>query len=87
MSQTNNMTELDSGLKKLYLATSKDCYSDEADLARQEALSYELYLQELVIRECEERSRKALSDICGSLSCLWKNSSALCHRPGADSQG
>ena len=61
MSQTNNMTELDGGLKKLYLATIKDCYSDEADLARQESLSYELYLQELVIRECEERSRKRIT--------------------------
>jgi DNA replication protein DnaC len=61
MSQTDNMTQLNSGLKKLYLTTIKDCYSDEADLARQEALSYELYLQELVIRECEERSRKRIS--------------------------
>ena len=61
MSRINNITELNSGLKKLYLATIRDCYSDEADLARQEALSYELYLQELVIRECEERSRKRIT--------------------------
>lgn len=61
MSQTSNMTELESGLKKLYLSTIKDCYSDEADLARQESLSYELYLQELVVRECEERSRKRIT--------------------------
>jgi len=61
MSQTNNIAELDSGLKKLYLGTIRDCYSDEADLARQESLSYELYLQELVIRECEERSRKRIT--------------------------
>jgi DNA replication protein DnaC len=61
MSQTNNITELNSGLKKLHLATIRDCYSDEADLARKESLSYELYLQELVIRECEERSRKRIT--------------------------
>lgn len=61
MSRTSNMTELDSGLKKLYLSTIKGCYSDEADLARQESLSYELYLQELVVRECEERRRKRIT--------------------------
>ena len=52
---------LDDGLKKLYLSTIKECYRDEADLARQESLSYELYLQELVIRECEERRRKRIT--------------------------
>lgn len=52
---------LDDGLKKLYLSTMKECYRDEADLARQESLSYELYLQELVIRECEERRRKRIT--------------------------
>ncbi len=61
MSQINNITELDGGLKKLYLSTIKGCYSDEADLARKESLSYELYLQELVIRECEERSKKRIT--------------------------
>ncbi len=61
MNKASNMTELDSALKKLYLATIRDCYSDEADLARQESLSYELYLQELVVRECEERSRKRIT--------------------------
>lgn len=52
---------LDDGLKKLYLSTIKECYRDEADLARQESLSYELYLQELVIREGEERRRKRIT--------------------------
>ena len=52
---------LDDGLKKLYLSSIKECYRDEADLARQESLSYELYLQELVIRECEERRRKRIT--------------------------
>ena len=61
MSQISNITELDSGLKKLNLSTIRGCYSDEADLARKESLSYELYLQELVVRECEERSRKRIA--------------------------
>jgi DNA replication protein DnaC len=60
MNQPNSIT-LDDGLKTLYLSTIKGCYSDEADLARQESLSYELYLQELVVRECEERRRKRIS--------------------------
>lgn len=60
MNQPDSMT-LDDGLKQLYLSTIKECYSDEADLARQESLSYELYLQELVVRECEERRRKRIT--------------------------
>lgn len=55
-----NQTKLDSSLKKLYLSTIRACYRDEADIARQESLSYEHYLQELVIRECEERRRKRI---------------------------
>lgn len=61
MSQTNNTVELDNSLKKLYLSTIRGCYREEADLARQELLSYELYLQELVVRECEERRRKRIA--------------------------
>ncbi len=61
MSQTNNTVELDNSLKKLYLSTIRGCYREEADLARQESLSYELYLQELVVRECEERRRKRIA--------------------------
>lgn len=59
MNQQDSL-KLDDGLKQLYLSTIKDCYSDEANLARQESLSYELYLQELVVRECEERRRKRI---------------------------
>lgn len=61
MSQTNNTVELNNSLKKLYLSTIRGCYREEADLARQESLSYELYLQELVVRECEERRRKRIA--------------------------
>ena len=57
----NSLAELDANLKSLYLSTIRACYQDEADLARQESLSYEDYLQELVVRECEERRRKRIS--------------------------
>ena len=57
----NSLTELDANLKSLYLSTIRACYQNEADLARQESLSYEDYLQELVVRECEERRRKRIS--------------------------
>ena len=56
-----NRTRLDNGLKKLYLSTIRACYRNEADIARQESLSYEHYLQELVVRECEERRRKRIN--------------------------
>jgi DNA replication protein DnaC len=61
MNQTDKITELEGGLKKLYLSTIRGCYRDEADLAKKESLSYEMYLQELVVRECEERSRKRIT--------------------------
>lgn len=61
MSQTTNMVELERSLKQLWLATVRGCYREEADLARQESLSYEQYLQELMVRECEERRRKRIA--------------------------
>jgi len=56
-----NQTRLDDSLKKLHLSTIRGCYRDEADIARQESLSYEQYLGELVVRECEERRRKRIN--------------------------
>ncbi len=53
--------ELESCLKRLYLSTIRTCFQEEADLARREALSYEIYLHELVMRECEERRRKRIA--------------------------
>lgn len=60
MNQAVNAPELENSLRKLYLSTVRRCYRDEADLARQESLSYEHYLQELMARECEERRRKRI---------------------------
>jgi DNA replication protein DnaC len=43
------------------LSTIRTCYQEEADLARQESLSYEAYLQELVVREYEQRRHKRIT--------------------------
>jgi len=52
---------LETGLRQLYLATIRRCYQEEADLARKESLSYEVYLEELVVHECEERRQKRIA--------------------------
>ncbi len=63
MNQTNDTDTvmLEGALKQLKLATIRSCYQEEADLARQESLSYERYLNELMVRECEQRRHKRIS--------------------------
>ncbi|WP_136810868.1 IS21-like element helper ATPase IstB [Desulfosediminicola flagellatus] len=61
MNQADNVVTLERSLKQLYLSTVRACYRGEAELARQESLSYEAYLQELVVRECEERRHKRIA--------------------------
>lgn len=61
MSRTDSRIILERSLKQLYLSSIRACYQEEADLARQESLSYESYLQELVVRECEERRHKRIT--------------------------
>ncbi len=53
--------ELTRHLKELHLPAFRECYRSEADLARQESLSHEQYLLELVKRECEERAHKRIA--------------------------
>ncbi len=48
-------SELTGCLKQLHLPTMRECYLEQADMARQESLSYEAYLLELVEREREVR--------------------------------
>jgi len=48
-------TRLNADLKTLRMATIRKNYREQADLARQETLSYEAYLLELVEQECEVR--------------------------------
>ncbi len=49
-------TQLRDGLRTLRLATIRECYREQADLARKETLPYEAYLLELVNHECETRA-------------------------------
>ncbi|MCK4622817.1 MAG: IS21-like element helper ATPase IstB [Desulfuromonadales bacterium] len=50
--------ELAPYLRELHLPAFRECYQDEADLARRESLTYERYLLELAGRECEARAHK-----------------------------
>jgi DNA replication protein DnaC len=57
----NQTDTLDRTLKSLRLSAIRSCYQEEADLARQESLSYEAYLGELIVRESEERRKKRIA--------------------------
>lgn len=48
-------------LKELHLPTVKSCYAEQADLARQDSLSYEQYLLELIEREREVRRHNRIT--------------------------
>ena len=48
-------------LKELHLPTVRECYNEQADLARRESLSYEQYLLELVEREREVRKQNRIN--------------------------
>lgn len=47
--------ELAGALKELRMPTIKSCYKEEADVARQENLTHERYLLEIIRRESEQR--------------------------------
>lgn len=51
--QTDRLSE---GLKALKMAAVRNCYGEQAELARREGLSYEAFLLELVERERETRA-------------------------------
>jgi DNA replication protein DnaC len=48
-------------LKELHLPTVKSCYAEQADLARQDSLSYEQYLLELMQKEREVRRHNRIT--------------------------
>ena len=52
--------ELTDCLKELHLPTVRECYKEQADLARRESLSYERYLLELMEREREVRRQNRI---------------------------
>jgi DNA replication protein DnaC len=53
--------ELTRCLKELHLPTVRECYEEQAELARRESLSYEHYLLELMEREREERRHRRIA--------------------------
>jgi len=48
-------------LKELHLPTVRECYEEQAQLARRESLSYEHYLLELLEREREDRRKRRIA--------------------------
>ena len=48
-------SELTDCLKELHLPTVRECYREQADMARRESLGYEAYLLSIVEREREVR--------------------------------
>jgi len=61
MKQSETSSTLCDCLKELHLPTIRECYSTEADVARQESLSYESYLLTLMEREREVRRNNRVS--------------------------
>ena len=47
-------------LKELHLPTVRACYEEQADQARQENITYEYYLAEVMEREREVRSHNRI---------------------------
>lgn len=47
-------------LKELHMPTIRSCYTELAEMARRESLSYEAYLSELLEREIEERRKNRI---------------------------
>lgn len=56
----NIRSELIDHLKQLHLPTIRESFEDVARLAEQESLSYERYLLELAVKECEARRHRRI---------------------------
>lgn len=61
MNASVRFPDLGEGLNALHLPTMRNCYAAVADQARQETLSYEQYLQELVHQEWATRRQQRLA--------------------------
>jgi DNA replication protein DnaC len=59
--ETDSRSRLVDCLKELHLPTVRECFDDEADRARREALSYEEYLLEIMDRERDERRQRRIA--------------------------
>lgn len=54
-------SQLSHALRELHLPTIRHCYEEQAELARRESLTHELYLLELARRELEARRQNRVS--------------------------
>jgi DNA replication protein DnaC len=54
-------SQLTSSLKTLHLPSVRQFYKEMADIARKESWSYEQYLLELSLHECQERQQKKIT--------------------------
>ena len=59
--ETDSRSRLVECLKELHLPTVRECFENEADRARREALSYEEYLLEIMDRERDERRQRRIA--------------------------
>ena len=60
MNASELQAQLNAGLKALYMPTIRQCYQEQAQLARQEQLSYERYLLVLIELECQNRQHNRI---------------------------
>jgi DNA replication protein DnaC len=60
MGPTELRESLDRNLRGLHLPTVRECYVEQADLARRESLAYEHYLFEVLEREMEVRRQNRI---------------------------
>ncbi len=61
LSPTEVKTQLKENLKHLHMPTVRDCYEEQAEMARREAMSYERYLFEVTEQEVESRRQNRIA--------------------------
>ena len=63
LSPTEVKTRLKTNLKHLHMPTVRDCYEEQAEMARRESMSHEHYLFEVMEREVETRRQNRIARI------------------------
>ena len=61
LSPTEVKTRLKENLKHLHMPSVRDCYEEQAEMARREAMSHEHYLFEVTEREVESRRQNRIA--------------------------
>ena len=67
-------TQLGQYLKELHLPTVRECYEEQAEVARRESLSHEYYLFELIEREIEARRQNRIARLLRESKLLLEKS-------------